>query len=849
MIFNNWQLSIWHALINANGKRINFFDHLGENSSKIKHYELEDFFNFLVDKKFVQGHRLEDASITPDGRSYNTEVIGQLLSGYGSTEEKQSDNTESKSEKTGVNIDNSIRTEPLLDMTPLSTIKVSDELKKMELKESEFHYEVYDHELIIRIRKDESVYFYAELMETGFFAKYTTSGKSSEENFSTPLFNEIYALFRNWLSLIKPGILDKITNIKNENPENFPIKFYAVGAYWGDDNDQSDRFFKEGIWENGYETDYVKIVNEIKRDDVLILKATYSGFFRVKGIGVVEKNAEDGHKLMVKWIDIYENQNGEPDWVDIDGSLDQYQRTIAKINSIEHIHQVFSYFPEAGSEVQKIIDQKLTQDLEIVTESIVEIESEPSQDMLGAKDIASIFLQMILSANSQVESPDSKTKKEEQFYGIFGQWGRGKTFFWKKVKEIIKEQYSDKLLPIEFHAWKYQDTPATWAYLFEVLAKEYYNKPKSVIPRPDKLFGYWFRGIWFNIYRGILKGFSFFTLSLLASFFLFSRVSSLNDLPFIFAGSLTGITAIWSFLRTLNKAHISTAKEYLKKITEHVTYTEHLGLQHEIQKEIKHLLKAWLGKGDKKILLFVDDIDRCRENKIIELVDSLRVMMDDIEISNHIIVVAAIDEEILKMAIESKYKNYENKPEQISRIKKEYMDKLFLAGLKLPVLGGQEKINVLKGFLEHKLKKIKPPQEMVGEDSGKTDKSKVVVKDSNFSFTFDQRVSTIKKIEESYQLTDSEYQELNDLVLKLNDATPRVIRSFTIKYRLGKNIISILIGNDNDLIAEWHQDKMKQHFAQLLLEALNKQEFNPNSELSDKLIIILKTALEMVVPY
>ena len=108
-----------------------------------------------------------------------------------------------------------------------------------------------------------------------------------------------------------------------------------------------------------------------------------------------------------------------------------------------------------------------------------------------------------------------------------------------------------------------------------------------------------------------------------------------------------------------------------------------MGVQAEIQKELKNLIKAWSKKfNNKRILLFVDDLDRCSENQIIEIIDSLRVILDDELITKHILILVALDEKKLEKAISKKYENLFTK-EELPEIVAEYMDKLFISAIKL----------------------------------------------------------------------------------------------------------------------------------------------------------------------
>lgn len=79
----------------------------------------------------------------------------------------------------------------------------------------------------------------------------------------------------------------------------------------------------------------------------------------------------------------------------------------------------------------------------------------------------------------QIDTASDWNSSNVCMIGIFAPWGRGKSYFFKKLKEKIEERNRKKNSSlinydvVEFNAWKYQDTPAIWAYLFETI---YQNK-------------------------------------------------------------------------------------------------------------------------------------------------------------------------------------------------------------------------------------------------------------------------------------------------------------------------------------------------------------------------------------
>ncbi len=86
---------------------------------------------------------------------------------------------------------------------------------------------------------------------------------------------------------------------------DFSKNYFAAGHSWGKD-DQFDRFIKEGIWENGHVKKLTNVVNKAQAGDVIFLKSTFIqknnvGTLRIKAIGVIKLNYQNGRKLVVNW--------------------------------------------------------------------------------------------------------------------------------------------------------------------------------------------------------------------------------------------------------------------------------------------------------------------------------------------------------------------------------------------------------------------------------------------------------------------------------------------------------------------------------------------------------------------
>ena len=119
-----------------------------------------------------------------------------------------------------------------------------------------------------------------------------------------------------------------------------PTAFYCAGAYWSGVN-QLPRFLKEGIWENGYDNQFVEKVKGVPVGAGLAIKAAYTrkqngkyvSVMDIRAKGRVTANPQDGKLLEVDW---------EPDFKSFELiSQGSYRGTIHKMTRPEHIAAMF----------------------------------------------------------------------------------------------------------------------------------------------------------------------------------------------------------------------------------------------------------------------------------------------------------------------------------------------------------------------------------------------------------------------------------------------------------------------------------------------------------------------------
>ncbi|MBL8347766.1 MAG: caspase family protein [Rubrivivax sp.] len=120
------------------------------------------------------------------------------------------------------------------------------------------------------------------------------------------------------------------------------------------------------------------------------------------------------------------------------------------------------------------------------------------------------------------------------------------------------------------------------------------------------------------------------------------------------------------------------------------------------------LALAWLrfgGDQPSRVLLIVDDLDRCHPDHLISVVESIKLLVEDPVISSRVQVLMLVEEEVLRHAILEKYGRLVGDRKEglvgsydAPRLVRETCEKLFTAQLRLPQLSTQEVRDLVETF-------------------------------------------------------------------------------------------------------------------------------------------------------
>lgn len=400
--------------------------------------------------------------------------------------------------------------------------------------------------------------------------------------------------------------------------------------------------------------------------------------------------------------------------------------------------------------------------------------------------------------------------------GIFGPWGRGKTYFFQQIKDLLKKRTKEdetiKYKIIEFNAWKYQDTPAIWAYLYETIYKEGLNCVSRCI--------FYVKQFWLKQWPRIISVIAIYVIVWVGYWYIseYLDISErikliMQDLriPLAWLTALSGV--FYSIIKNPISMHETIEKHFKRK-----SYRGMLGIQNDLEQDLELLIKSVANKPEgEQVILFVDDIDRCETTKILNVVNSLRLILENSEIQKRMIVICSVDpNKFVDAYCRNKFGDGYNYTEEQREEAKKHLDKLFIFGIGLPSLDQTQQIEYLKKLYSPHEKEsiIQPPF-----STNRKKHSFIAIPDKK----------------ELIELTDNKLGEYLSEYLRENHIvglTPRTIRIIYYRLLFANNIMA----SGEALIKEEILEK-------IIKLSINIDHFNLDIETAGSDVI------DMVVPY
>ena len=251
-----------------------------------------------------------------------------------------------------------------------------------------------------------------------------------------------------------------------------------------------------------------------------------------------------------------------------------------------------------------------------LVEEIKEINEE--NDAFGTYKKAQAIVDFIeLESNEEIISKNN-------LIAIYGKWGTGKSCLMKTIENKLN---TEKYISIWFDTWKYEKDDNLAYSLFKYISKDNFwniakEKEKTLLRNA------------YGIFKSMAKGVE-----------LTLNDGNGNEL-IIKPGE--ALEAAEAEDQKINE-DIENKKCLWEKIKEFETEFNNLKFE------------------NKKLVVFLDDLDRCESENIITLISSIKLLLS---LNENIIFIMGIDKEAVTLALKNKYNNDYNKAD-------EYLEKIF----------------------------------------------------------------------------------------------------------------------------------------------------------------------------
>ncbi|GII67482.1 hypothetical protein Skr01_75670 [Sphaerisporangium krabiense] len=208
--------------------------------------------------------------------------------------------------------------------------------------------------------------------------------------------------------------------------------------------------------------------------------------------------------------------------------------------------------------------------------------------------------------------------------GVFGPWGSGKSSLLRMVGEALDADHPERTVRVEFNPWVHRKEPNMLLPLLHTL--------QDTLARDAKArFG--------DTVRRLSS-----VISTLTTNILLGRVS----------GGAIQLDDIKSASEEYSKAHGEVESEMRN-------------LRSTLQSEADRLAAK-----DVRLVIMVDDLDRCEPDEIIDLLESLKLFFD----LRNVFVVLAIAKDVVDRGVALKYREFNFGADKVIEIGNDYLDKI-----------------------------------------------------------------------------------------------------------------------------------------------------------------------------
>lgn len=254
--------------------------------------------------------------------------------------------------------------------------------------------------------------------------------------------------------------------------------------------------------------------------------------------------------------------------------------------------------------------------------------------------------------------------------GLFGNWGSGKSTILNLIESKINENNDSSIVSVFVNAWMFEGYDDAKTSLMEDVLRTLEENTNIKAKVGEQIKRLRNRVDWFRVGGFALKKGAPYLLSATLG----------NPLP-IFVDKFKSFLSADGASTSEFIEEISKGKEFLKDQSEE-NVVQNVRL---FRKEFEEMMS----KSDlKNLIIIIDDLDRCSPERIIETLEAIKLFLA-VKKTTFII---AIDEDVIRYAVQLKYPIVDDTPLDIS---KDYIEKIVQMPIRIPELANIEVQNYL----------------------------------------------------------------------------------------------------------------------------------------------------------
>jgi KAP family P-loop domain len=264
------------------------------------------------------------------------------------------------------------------------------------------------------------------------------------------------------------------------------------------------------------------------------------------------------------------------------------------------------------------------------------------EDRLGIQQYVDAFAKLI------------KDAKPPLTIGIYGAWGSGKSFLINKIRtELAKPtDEANTARPAEppvivwFEAWDYNASDKLWAGLVERIFREFEASGRGWYGRSRRNLRRNFERQWRDLRPRLLP---YMLFVIVIAVLTIGLTLANQDTWATTLGGSGVLVLLLGFVQVMINVLTTPASQRIVELFASSNYTAELGFMKQIKDDLEVFANSL--KPHVKVVVFIDDLDRCDPKKAVEVLEAVKLLLD----FDRFIVFLALDARIITQVIEEHY--------------------------------------------------------------------------------------------------------------------------------------------------------------------------------------------------